>query len=169
MPIERNDATSRTGPDDLGLGLHWRIKDSFVRYVLAGSDGAYAVTDGAEDDGNGNFFFPVRSVERDAEDGWRLRFGGDVRFSAHGGMLRVAFVDPVVTIGATIGTLEVSSAGGSTVTIARVERAEPQRREGLLFWPPLSAGLTKDGVGLLGGVYPVGELLDPLRIVLADG
>lgn len=161
-------------PDDAGhplqvappaSGLHWRIKDSFVRYVLSGSTGAYAVTDGAEDDGDGNFYFPLASAEQDVDGVWRIAFEGDVRFSGHMGALFVRIAEVVVTIGPDGGELTIAGGGGGRIRIARLGGAEPHSLADAAVWPELKPALTADGVALFGDVYSIGEPLDPLRIV----
>lgn len=155
---------------DVSLGLHWTIKGSFVRYVLSGAGGTYSVAGGAEDDERGNFYFPLKAASFDVGSGWELRFTGDVRFSGHHGVLFVALVDPVVTLGATGGSLTVAAPGGvDRVKIADVTPSEPQQRGGLIAWPPLTTALTAEGVSMFGDVYTVGTDTDPLRIVIGQG
>lgn len=169
MFSERDEASKTP---DIDPGLHWRIKDSFVQYVLRGAGGAYSVTDGADDDGAGTFYFPFASATRD-ESSWELRFGGDVRFSGHHGALFVPFIEPVIRLSETGGTLAIrraapegAPADTERIVIADLEGATPQRLGGALAWPAVTAQLTPAGVSLLGDAYPVGTLLDPLRMLI---
>ncbi|MGL3150335.1 HtaA domain-containing protein [Microbacterium sp. A82] len=169
MVNERDDASETP---DIDPGLHWRIKDSFVKYVLRGAGGAYSVTDGADDDGAGTFFFPFASASR-GDGGWVLSFGGDVRFSGHHGALFVPFTEPVIRLGETGGTLAIrrtvpegSPADTERIVIAELTGEVPQRLGDALAWPAVTAQLTPAGVSLLGDAYPVGTLMDPLRMLI---
>lgn len=164
---------------EIALGLYWRIKDSFVRYVLSGAGGTYSVTGGAEDDERGNFFFPLESAQHDPTTGWEIKFSGDVRFAGHHGALFVTIIDPIVTLhpdGGTLSIRQLQSAGApesaddksSRIVIGTVTSAEPQNLDGLLAWPPLETALTDAGVSFFGDVYPVGAPTDPLKIAIAS-
>ncbi|KAA9149989.1 hypothetical protein F6B41_23090 [Microbacterium lushaniae] len=159
-----------TGPaavDASGVvpGLYWGVRDSFLRYVLGNPDGQLYGDDGVETDGDGMFRFPLRTLERTGAS-WRIAFGGEVRFSAHFGMLDVALRHPVVELHETGGLLSVEGAGG-TRPIVRVERAEPVLVDGSwLVFPPLSTTLTPEGVAVFGDVYAAGTPFDDIRIAL---
>lgn len=169
-----SEGDEKSESPQIDRGLHWRIKDSFVQYVLGGAGGEYAVTDGADDDGQGNFLFPIVHVER-GELGWNLFFQGDVRFAGHHGALFVPIVNPVMRVGHSGGTLSLQRVTGNDdvsdrvderIVIAEFDSAEPQRIGNALVWPEVTPRLTADGVALLGGVYPVGTTLDALRVIV---
>lgn len=169
--LTEGDEASETPQID--RGLHWRIKDSFVQYVLRGAGGEYAVTGGADDDGQGNFLFPLAAATRD-DAGWSLQFQGDVRFSGHHGALFVPIVNPLVQWGRDGGAISLQrlTAGGASedvhdrFVIAELDAAEPQRLGEALAWPAMEPRLTAEGVALLGDVYPVGTTLDSLRMII---
>lgn len=170
MPTQASEATKSPQID---RGLHWRVKDSFVQYVLGGAGGEYAVTGGADDDGEGNFLFPTVSAER-ARSGWNLSFQGDVRFAGHHGALFVPIVNPIVRWGADGGTLSLQRITAERTpekdqhrfVIAELDAAEPHLIGDALVWPAVTPRLTAEGVALLGDVYPVGTALDELRMII---
>lgn len=164
MVTERNEASEAPMVDP---GLHWRIKDSFVQYVLRGADGVYSVTDGAADDGMGNFYFPVARVINE-NDSWELSFRGEVRFRGHGGVLFVPVANPTVRLSRSGGWLSVgrSRSGEEHTTIAELDGVSPVAVGEAFAWPPLVPRLTADGVSLFGGAYNLGSPLEPVRMII---
>lgn len=136
-----------------GLGLRWRIKDSFVRYVVGNAGGRYSLTGGADLVADRYFAFPFAENGPDALP----RFAGGVAFRAHGGMLRVAIVDPALREldGRTVLTV---GTGEEQLAIATLDI--PAHDGG---WVGAVPRLTEPGCDLFGGGYELGEPLDPLE------
>ena len=148
--------------------LVWGVKQSFRAYV-EGAGGAIDTGDGATKQVDGAFVFAASSrglvVGADGKLQGRGDFAGEVRFEAHGGMLRVFLADPA---------LEVSEAG-ARITVAdseeRVVRLElavldldgASRDGGDLVIP---TKLSRDGWRVLGDHYPPMTPLDPARLRL---
>lgn len=134
------------------LGLRWRIKDSFVSYVLGRAGGRYALADGAELLADRYFGFPCA----DGAEHTAPRFAGAVAFSAHGGMLHVALCD--LALRTTGDLLELTAnVDGEPAAIATLDRTATAGT-----WIGAVPRLTEAGRALFGGVYEVGEGLDPL-------
>lgn len=149
-------------------GLHWGIKASFLDYVMRMPDGRGWLAEGAAPSDSGVFVFEPDGPDFDRRDGEvrTLRFRGDVRFSAHAGLMFVRIADPWVTVTATSAELSVLDPSGesstSRIVLAELELGLPQ--------PP--AILRAEHVRLVqkatvhfNDVYPAGEELDPLTVV----
>jgi hypothetical protein len=142
-------------------GMMWGIKSSFVDYIAGMPDGAMSVTDGAVA-ADGGFLFPVIDHEDfDRSTGLGLlRFGGDVRFRAHNGVLSVRIAHPEL----------VADGDGARILIRDV-RDEPLELAWLGMPEPLAGGglripamLAPAGVPYFNDVYPQGSELDPILI-----
>lgn len=166
VDVGQDAAGSTPGGADVVPGLYWTVRESFVRYVLGNPDGQMWGDDGLETDGEGTFRFPLTSATRTA-DGWRIEFSGDLRFSAHGGMLTVGIVHPVLELGAEGGVLTVEAGDGTRRPLVAVEAAEPVPIDGgFIVFPPLPTTLAADAVAMFGESYPAGSRFDPLRIAI---
>lgn len=153
-----------TGQPVQARALEWGVKQSFCNYV-AMSGGTVETGGGAERSPDGAFVFPAApgaALERDAEGrlSGRAAFVGEVRFDAHGGMLRVALIDPAVEFGPEGAVLSVAD-GGRRADIARLE-APAVGEDGAIILPAL---LAMAGIYLLGDHYPLNTALDPVRLV----
>ena len=154
---------------DVVPGLYWGVRDSFVQYVLGNPDGGMHGDDGLETDGEGMFRFPVLTADH-AGSTWRMSFAGDLRFTAHLGMLNVGLIRPVVELGVGVGTLSIEGPDGTRVTILELDAAEPVTIDDeWLVFPPIATRLTEHGVAVFGDVYPAGTSFDDVRIALPAG
>ena len=148
--------------------LEWGVKQSFCNYV-AMSGGTIEIRGGAERPDGGAFVFPAApgaGLERDAEGrlSGRAAFVGEVRFEAHGGMLRVALVDPAVEFGPEAAVLSVAD-GDRRLDVARLDLAGLAAGEdGAIVLPAL---LAMTGIQWLGDHYPPGTALDPVRVLVS--
>ena len=147
--------------------LSWGVKQSFRAYV-DGAGGKTQTSDGAQTAADGGFVFAASPDSTLAVDAagtltGRGTFTGVVHFEAHGGMLKVWMVDPI---------LEITDAG-AVLTVAdhptRTYRLEAARLElpALAAEPgeiTLPAALLMFGSQWLGGNYPAGTALDPVRL-----
>jgi hypothetical protein len=165
IDVSGSDAeTAESG--EVAHGMYWGVRDSFVQYVRGNPDGQLFGEDGVETDGEGMFRFPLRRAER-SDRGWRLGFGGQVRFTAHFGMLDVALTRPSVELGPDGGTLRVCDRHGADIVIATLDPVDPVDLEGgWLVFPPIRTCLTAHGVAVFGDVYPEGTEFDALRIAV---
>jgi hypothetical protein len=157
-----------TGQPVQARALEWGVKQSFCNYV-AMSGGTIETGGGAERSLDGAFVFPAApgtALERDAEGrlSGRAAFVGEVRFEAHGGMLRVALIDPAVEFGPEGAVLSVAD-GERRADIARLDLAgQAADEDGAIILPAL---LAMAGIYLLGDHYPLNTALDPVRLVTA--
>ena len=145
--------------------LAWGVKQSFCNYVTM-SGGTVETGGGAERSPEGAFVFPAAPgavLERDDEGrlSGRAAFVGEVRFEAHGGMLRVALIDPAVEFGPEGAVLSVAD-GARRADIARLDVAG--RTDGEDAEIVLPALLAMAGTYLLGDHYPLNTALDPVRL-----
>lgn len=158
-------------PPQLVTALHWGVKQSFRGYV-AMMGGVMEVGGGGEQLADGSFVF-VAAPDSDlhlGSDGALTghgRFVGQVRFEAHGGMLKVFLADPTLDISVTGGMIAVADGSDRTrrLAIARLDLAAMMTRDNGEAVIP--AALTLEGCQLLGDHYPPGTVLDLVRLVLA--
>lgn len=118
--------------------LRWGIKKSLHEYVRS-SEGSIETSDGARLDGD-EVIFPADDAGEDA-------FTGSVRFVAHGGMMDWRLASPHLEGRGT--ALSLAGRRGTRVEFATIDGGE--------------ARLTVDGAVMLGGFYPAGTVLDPVR------
>ena len=153
--------------------LHWGVKTSFRGYV-AMMGGVTEVGGGAELATDGGFTFAAApdsdlAVAADGSLTGQGRFLGEVRFEAHGGMLKVFLADPAVEITETGAVLTVADSAARTrrVEIAKLDLAAITAGEPGETSIPTS--LTMDGSFVLGDHYPPTTALDPARLTVAAG
>lgn len=155
-----------TGQPVQARALEWGVKQSFRNYV-AMSGGTVETGGGVERSAEGTFIFvaaPGADLARDAEGrlSGRAAFVGEVRFEAHGGMLRVAVVDPAVEFGPEGAVLSAAD-GERRVEVARLDLAgQAAGEDGAIVLPAL---LAMAGIFLLGDHYPLNTVLDPVRLL----
>lgn len=151
--------------------LEWGLKQSFRAYVEA-AGGAIETGEGATRTADGPFTFPPASGDTglalgaDGKPVGTARFVGEVRFEAHGGMLKVFLADPAIEVGPNGGVVTVadSAARDRRVTLAMLDLDGAQAGEdGELVIP---TKLAMDGWQVLGDHYPPMTPLDPLRLKL---
>lgn len=148
--------------------LSWGVKQSFRGYVEA-AGGVIETGAGAERDVDGGFIFVAAPGEGltlgdDGRPQGQARFTGEVRFEAHGGMLKVCLADPILDIGPTGAVLTAFDTPARThrMEIAKLDLAAiTQGDAGELVIP---ASLAMDGIQVLGDHYPLGAPLDPVRL-----
>ncbi|MFV9431621.1 HtaA domain-containing protein [Rhodococcus aetherivorans] len=139
-----------------GGALHWSLRESFREYVTAIDDGRIERHQ-VELDSEGRFVF--QRSELSSQFCWV--FTGRVDFWAHFGVLDFKLYDlriefgrePCVSVGPQTRENE-------RVVLARLDETAAEVPGTRVF----SARLTADGVRVLGGVYSVGDLLEPLTV-----
>lgn len=159
---------------DASAGLVWPIKASFVAYVLGMDDGELAASAGATVSTSRVFAFEADTESNsatgaDAFDArtrrGTLHFRGDVRFTAHFGMLSVQIFDPSIEFGAETVVLTVVT-DGQRIPLATLTLPEASTNDSQLSWRGVVPRLSPAGSNLFNGVYPPGQELDLLDIVV---
>jgi len=144
--------------------LIWGVKESFRNYVK-GSGGTIDVASPARSEAD-RFAFPFAG----SVDG-ELRYAGEVRFAAHGGMLSVAIIDPWIVFGPEEAALTVVDTDylpdrSRRLPIARIDTREPRAGASV----EAAVALTVQGSRLLGDVYAPHTALDPVVFAIpAEG
>jgi hypothetical protein len=128
------DSTASTA-----FGLQWAVKHSFLAYVARAAGGRAYVDRGALVTSENEVVFPFEQEPQPADrTGSTLRFGGQVLFVAHGGLLYVRIADPtirlsdgsgVLTAGATNESGDAVRVGLATFTITKFPVR--RRRDGM--------------------------------------
>lgn len=145
------------------FGMAWGVKDSFVSYIQRSSDGQITVNDGAGVTSEGQFYFPLRDMQEDAEQ-IIFQFGGEVNFQAHFGFLAIALQAPRISIRGSKANLELADSEGSWLTLAEANLSMDNRDSSSRIWHSGRVALAEAGVELFGETYPHGEVLSPLVI-----
>ena len=146
-------------------GLSWRVLGRFVDYVRS-SGGSIVATGGAIVDATGMPSWPLEDGRLDARGAGRLRFGGEVRFSAHFGALDVAVTDPELEVGGSSAVLRIRTAraAAADLVLARSTWREVGGPEGVRVFVGEDVLLAPEAVPLFGGVYPERLALDPFVV-----
>lgn len=149
------------------VGLEWSIKLSFLRYV-GGAGGQASVTHGGTMTAPNVFCF---SPLADAEIDESMCFMGDVRFSAHAGMLFVRIANPRLVRTDESWTMIVddpydTSGEGTLLPLVTCTLTEDTREPGIRAWVGRDVVLTPEGVELFNEVYAVGESFEDFRVTL---
>lgn len=153
--------------------LEWGLKQSFRAYV-EGAGGSIEIGEGARPTDDGVFAFPAAPGDMglafsvDGKPEGTARFIGEVRFEAHGGMLKVFLADPAIEVGPNGGVVTVadSAARDRRVTLAMLDFDGARAGEGGELVIPTK--LAMDGWQVLGDHYPPMTPLDPVRLKLAS-
>jgi hypothetical protein len=153
--------------------LSWGVKQSFRGYV-EGAGGTIETGAGAERTADGGFTFapaPGEGLSRDQTgrlEG-QARFLGEVSFKAHGGMLSVFLVDPILEIDGDKAVLTVADhpARDRRLEVAQLDLAAMTVGEGGEI--ELPAALMMFGCQWLGDHYPARTALDPVRLGVGGG
>jgi hypothetical protein len=137
--------------------LHWALRRSFTEYVAAMDDGRID-RHGVDLDEEERFVF-APSAES-SETVWG--FEGRVEFWAHFGVLDFRLHGVRLELGPRpCVTVGVQPRGVGRVVLSDLtDLPSPSPAERVF-----AAALTEDGVRVLGGVYEVGDALDPLVVV----
>jgi hypothetical protein len=154
-------------------GLRWGIKRSFTDYVRRVPDGQVWVGEGAFPLDDHEMFFrldPDVDPEAAARAG-RWPLSGEVRFTAHGGLLFVRIARPVLVVdGATVELHVADADGGDGPPLRLVTTPWEQvgARDGTALWLGGEARLHAEAVELFDDTYAEGESFDELVVQLPD-
>ena len=143
----------------MATAMLWGIKASLIGYVAALDDGSVEAEAPAERRGDA-FWFPAAAA------GGELEFAGAIRLRGHWGMLDLEVREPRMTFEGDRGTLLVHERGrDGFLPFADLVRdaadAGTHAESPIGVW---RASLTGHGAQLIGGQYPAGTELDPVRI-----
>ena len=164
-----------------GGSLDWSVKDSFVAYIEGNIAKGEVILDGATENADGSFAFPLVQGTTDTATGeTAATFGGSVRFTGHdegtGPQLDLLFRNIRVEVSGVAGSLvaDVTSKGlGETdateypgVIFATLDfsATPPSLAQGSLTFTGVPATLTADGAEAFAGFYDEGEQLDPVSL-----
>ena len=145
--------------------LTWGVKQSFRNYVAA-AGGVIEVDGGGSRTSDGEFIFhaaPDSDLAFDANGALSGQgvFAGEVRFTAHGGMLSVRLAELRLDLSATGAALSIAERT-YRLDVARVDLAAAALGVGGQLILPTT--VTMDGYQWLGDHYPPGTVLDPVRL-----
>lgn len=147
--------------------LRWAIKTSFREYLDALEDNTTTVQDGASLDDDGRIVLSVTAASASAPP-LELQCEGSVFMTAYRGVLAVRLREVRVRIDGTgAGALSAMHPGSPRPTDLRADIVSfdgVRIDAGVLT---VSAPqLTEEGVRMLGDVYSVGTVVDPIEIHL---
>lgn len=139
--------------------LAWGVKQSFRAYV-EGSGGSIETLDGSTRAGDGTLVFEATgdsdlALGPDGAPTGTGRFRGQVKFTAHGGLLSVTLTDPWIEAAGDTWVLSIAETPTRRTAIAKLGPAEDGA---------FPAATTLEGMMILGDHYPPGTLLDPVRL-----
>jgi hypothetical protein len=165
--------TEATSAGPAPFGLLWAIKPSFISYVSRMPDGKAYLGGGVGVNKDNELLFPfseeATGEAAPAEAERVFRFGGEVVFRAHFGMLSVQISRLQVHLRGTGGELSVvdpEAAEGGRLTLVTFTATGPGIRDGAQYWAADDVRLTEAGVPLFGDVYPADEPFAPLMIAI---
>lgn len=151
--------------------LVWGIKASFIAYLNGMTDTKSSITRGATTTSRGRFLFPLASS--DAYDATTnrgtLKFAGDVRFSAHFGMLAVGFIEPWITTddhGTVLSVADIAHYPDTTVRLPMVDLTDATWDDDgrVRTWSRVPTTLRSEAVPFFNETYPAGEQFDTVDI-----
>jgi len=174
MSMSATASASARHEPDVRAGLSWGVKASFNRYVDSMPDGRRGAGYGAAETQDGVFFFELEDAsdyDVDTRQGV-VKYRGDVRYKAHGGMLFVMIVDPWLEFHGDLASLTVVDAErwpqrDHRITLATLLPDEGGADRLPSGWRSLEARLSPRGVEVFNDVYSIGELLEPVRYCVA--
>lgn len=154
------------------LGIRWAIKRSFVDYISRSPGGIATLAGGAVATADKEIVFtPVACPGTGrGSSGRHMAFGGSVTFRAHGGALVVPIADPAIVIRDSGGDLTITDPFQqdcqARLTIAHFLIADYLVDAGYEHWAATNVQLASEGCALFNNVYPAGELLEQLTVIV---
>lgn len=132
------------------------------------------LSDGAGATGDNEILFKpdARQLRAPTSESVFLAFSGSVTFSGHLGMLFVRISDPWVTIQEKHGELSVldpfQRGEGARLCLAAFEIDAHAISDGFECWTAVNVRLAPEACAMFNDVYPAGEPLEPLAIVVRN-
>ena len=151
------------------IGLSWTLRTSFLQYIASMPDGRGVLARGAVETAGHGITFPPASAHFDRTSGdGTIRFGGEVTFSGHFGMLNMRIADPWIDTADGSGTLFVAARSGDEEGSAPFATFafDYATTDATYLWRARDVRLLAHGSALFGDVYPEGEQLDPFVAAL---
>ena len=151
------------------VGLSWTVRTSFLQYIASMPDGRGVLARGAVETAGHGITFPPASAHFDETSGdGAIRFGGEVTFSGHFGMLNMRIADPWIDTADGSGTLFVAARSGDEEGFAAFAAFafDYASTDAACLWRARDVRLLAHGSTLFGDVYPEGEPLDPFVVAL---
>lgn len=153
--------------------LTWGVKQSFRSYVSA-TGGVTETGAGCEVTPDGAFVFAAApdstlTLDGDGKPQGQGRFLGEVKFEAHGGMLKVFLADPILEIGPTGAVLTVADTAKRDYRVELAHLDLPAATRGEAGELVIPTALSMKGIQLLGDHYAPNTPLDPAILTLAGG
>ncbi|HEV7775029.1 MAG TPA: HtaA domain-containing protein [Conexibacter sp.] len=158
-------------------GLDWGVKQSFRAYITGPiAHGSIALGDGATQNPDGTFHFPLSSGSYDDATGATVVvFGGSVHFSGHDGQLdmtlsdlRVELTSDGARLLADLSSLPFPVGGAASVyPDTELERldltgVDPTIGGGTTSWAAIPGTLAPGGAAAFAGFYGGGTAFDPV-------
>ncbi|GAA3886238.1 hypothetical protein GCM10022381_30480 [Leifsonia kafniensis] len=163
MNTTRAVETSETIRDDVGMA--WRIKASFVKYIAGMNDGAVRILPGSSVTPNGEYYFTLEHYDFDSETlTGVVKFRGGVEFSGHFGMLNLSLTDPWISFREGTALISAVTGAGERVEFCAVAAAAPLIDGDVLMWRDIPTFLTSVGEPLFNNVYRGNEPFAPLTV-----
>ncbi|WP_182263074.1 HtaA domain-containing protein [Rhodococcus sp. UFZ-B548] len=148
----------------LATGLVWRLKPSFLSYLTRTPGAQTLVNGGAGTTSTGDFYFQLTdSSDFNRSTGLgTLKFRGQVRFTAHHGMLFVLIADPWVVFGAETTIMSVVDVEGYPDTHRMIPLVTLSKVDAVVIgdtvsWTATPTHLASGAAHVFNDVYPVGE------------
>ncbi|WP_100444700.1 HtaA domain-containing protein [Glycomyces xiaoerkulensis] len=155
--------------------ISWGVKESFRNYIVSPiADGEITVADGATQNADGAFDFPVTGGTYDmSSHDTESRSEGSVHFTGHGGELDLAFANLRIETnhGAETGILYADVTDHGTISddvpFADLELTGSSWEQGeYATITDVPAALTAEGATAFAGFYEAGQELDPLTVAV---
>ena len=162
-------------PISAGAGADWGVKQSFRNYVTGPiANGTISIADGATQNPDGTFHFPVGAGEYDPTTGTTvLGFTGTVHFEGHEGALEVTISDPRIELTPEGSALfadmtskpnqpgaPVTQYPGVKVAALDLSGKAPTVDATTTTWPALPTALAEEAVPAFAGFYGANTALD---------
>lgn len=154
------------------IGLRWALKRSFLDYIARAPGGRGVLSDGAGATADREILFKhdARQISSPLQEGVFHAFRGAVTFSGHAGMLFVRISSPWIIIREKQGQLTTldpfQRRGGTRLRLAVFDVDAHAISGDFECWTAVDVRLAPEACALFNDVYPAGEPLEPLTIIV---
>ena len=167
VAVNYDDGTT-TEPEEPATGaLQWGIKSTFVNYVT----GAGAVTTIGAATRSGNVFnFPqiTGGAWNGATATGTANYGGGVDFNAHGGLLALSILDPVITVTGPASAVLTANVNGTVRPLVDIDLSSATKTvaaDGSVTWTGAKTTLRAESVDAFQN-YPAGEEFEDITFTV---